>query len=420
MKILISAYACSPYQGSEASVGWGFILELSKSHNLTIFVEEEKFRQDIENFLSQNESIKKNLNFIFVRKKRNRRLRKIWPPSYYRYLKEWHREVFKLARKIHKLEHFDLIHQLTMVGFREPGYLWKLNAPYVWGPVGGMGYFPLSFIFKIGFKGFIYYLAYNFFNFIHMKFLIRPRLAAKKAGKALITANTENQIYFESHFNCHSSIIAEVGTPNLNQFTSSNLDSASEKIKLVWSGQHLPRKALNIALRAVSLLPKRLNWELHILGEGVLTKKWINYAKSLRIEKRCKFHGMVSRHEALNIMSNTNISLITSLRDLNSSVTIESISLGLPVICIDHCGFSDVIDETCGVKVPLTNFNKVSEDISNAILDLADNREYLDELSFGAIEKSKLYSWQNKVRILNEIYLAKLKEYKKNPERNGR
>ena len=119
-------------------------------------------------------------------------------------------------------------------------------------------------------------------------------------------------------------------------------------------------------------------------------------------------------------MSNTNISLITSLRDLNSSVTIESISLGLPVICIDHCGFSDVIDETCGVKVPLTNFNKISEDISNAILGLADNREYLDELSFGAIKKSKLYSWQNKVRILNEIYHVKLKEYKKNQERNGR
>jgi hypothetical protein len=26
---------------------------------------------------------------------------------------------------------------LNMIGYREPGYLWKLNVPFVWGPMGG-------------------------------------------------------------------------------------------------------------------------------------------------------------------------------------------------------------------------------------------------------------------------------------------
>jgi len=40
-----------------------------------------------------------------------------------------------------------------MVGFREPGYLWQLNIPFVWGPIGGMGYFPTRFLPVVGAKG---------------------------------------------------------------------------------------------------------------------------------------------------------------------------------------------------------------------------------------------------------------------------
>ena len=57
-------------------------------------------------------------------------------------------------------------------------------------------------------------------------------------------------------------------------------------------------------------------------------------------------------------MQDADIALITSLRELTSTV-IESLSLGLPVVCLDHCGFSDVIDESCGIKVPVTNFSKI-------------------------------------------------------------
>ncbi len=83
LKVLVSAYACSPYKGSEASVGWGFVDALSRHHDLWVIVEEEKFRSDIEHFLEQNPEYRERVQFFFVRKKRNRFLRKLWPPSYY-------------------------------------------------------------------------------------------------------------------------------------------------------------------------------------------------------------------------------------------------------------------------------------------------------------------------------------------------
>ena len=41
---------------------------------------------------------------------------------------------------------FDLVHQVNFMTFREPGYLWTLDAPFVWGPWGGGAELPLAFL----------------------------------------------------------------------------------------------------------------------------------------------------------------------------------------------------------------------------------------------------------------------------------
>ena len=146
--ILVSAYACSPYKGSEPGVGWGFISELCKYHNLHIIVEEEKFKHEITEWLLRNNEsdVAKYGKFYFIKKKRNRLLRKIWPPSYYYYYRKWHKDALRLSSNLIYERNIDICHQLTMVGYREPGYLWKLDVPFVWGPVGGAGFFPLRFL----------------------------------------------------------------------------------------------------------------------------------------------------------------------------------------------------------------------------------------------------------------------------------
>ena len=410
MRILISAYACSPFQGSEASMGWGFINELSKHHKLTVFVESEKFQSDIEIFLKDDTNYSK-INFIYVRKRRNRWLRKIWPPSYYKYYKEWHLNVFQIAKDLHSKEKLDLVHQLTMSGFREPGFLWKIDAPFVWGPVGAMGYFPKQFLTHIGAKGFIHYVAYNFYNFMHMNFLRRPKKAAKKAGIGLISATTDNKERFFQHWNANSTLINEIGIPHFKNNNGVSLRQEAEPLRIVWSGLHTPRKALNIGLKSLSLLPDEIDWELHILGDGEVSYKWKNYAKSLGISNKCIFHGMVDRDKVLEVMTGSHLMLITSLRDLTSAVTVESISMALPVICLDHSGFSDVIDDTCGIKIPLTNFNQVTSDISNAVKKLALDNSYREMLSIGAMKRAESFSWDKKVQDLNNIYKKKFNEF---------
>ncbi|MCC7222022.1 MAG: glycosyltransferase [Candidatus Contendobacter sp.] len=411
MKILISAYACSPYQGSEAGVGWGFVSELARHHDLWVIVEEEKFRADIERYLIEHPEFPQSAHFLFIHKQRNRWLRKLWPPSYYWYYRRWHQDAYRLARQLHQEVNFDLAHQLTMVGFREPGYLWQLGIPFVWGPVGGMGLFPWRFLPTVGWYGALYYLGYNLFNGLHQRFLTRPKQAAKAAASGLATgliaATPENREGAARYWDCSSIVLTEVGLPR-EPASQIPLRAAGEPLRLVWTGLHIPRKALNLGLLALSRLPADVNWELHILGQGERTAAWQRLAERRGISGRCRFHGWLPRAQALEIMQEVHGLLITSLRDLTSTVTVEALALGLPIICLDHCGFAEVVNETCGLKVPVTTPSAVIAGLARAIEQLARNEHQRQALARGALQRAQDFSWDNKAAVVNEIYRRKL------------
>ena len=411
LRVLISAYACSPYKGSEPGVGWGFISELAKHHDLWVIVEEEKFRDDIERFQSADPNLLKSVRFYFVRKKRNCWLRKLWPPSYYWYYRRWQQDSFHLAQQMHQEVSFDLAHQLTMVGFREPGYLWKLGIPFVWGPVGGMGLFPWRFLPVVGGLGMIYYVGYNLFNWLQMNFLVRPKQAAKSAAfgfaNGLIAATPENRDGVVKYWKCASTVLAEVGLPRkpMKQILERVAD---EPLRLVWTGLHIPRKALNMALLALNRIPADVSWELHVLGKGPRTAVWQQLAKDLGISTRCHFHGWVPREQALEVMQSAHGMLITSLRDLTSTVTVEALALGLPIICLDHCGFAEVVDKTCGVKIPVTTPGEVIVAMAQAIEQLAQDEDRRQSLARGALQRAHVFSWAEKARAVDRIYRAKM------------
>ena len=90
--------------------------------------------------------------------------------------------------------------------------------------------------------------------------------------------------------------------------------------------------------------------------------------------------------------------------DLTSTVTLEALSLGVPIICLDHCGFADVVTEECGIKIPVTNPKQVSSDIARAIERLWGDEDLRQRLAVGALERAKVYSWEEKMKQLNGIY----------------
>lgn len=409
LKILINAYACSPYKGSEPGVGWGFVNTIAKLHDVWVIVEQGEFQRDISGYIAKNGELKNDIRFRFIQRKRLLWAEKIWPPAYYWTYRQWQKDAFILAEELHRDISFDLVHQLNMVGYREPGYLWKLGIPFVWGPIGGMGYFPWRFLPVVGGTGACYYLGYNLMNFFHSHFLTRPRKAARAAANGLLTATKENQAGALAHWGCRSTIVSEAGLPDVVPETIPRRQD-NTPLKLVWTGLHTYRKALNLALSALSLVSQDVSWELHILGKGERTDVWKNQAESLRIDGRCFFYGWLDRQKALDIMGNSHVMLITSLRDLTSTVTIEALALGLPIICLDHCGLAHVVNDRCGIKVPVTTPKEVVKGIALAVEQLALNEEMRRRLAEGALTRARDFSWERKAEVVNRIYAERICE----------
>jgi glycosyltransferase involved in cell wall biosynthesis len=410
-KILICAYACNPVKGSEEGVGWGWVKAISKYHELHV-ITAEFHRGDIEAVISQRPDNFENIHFHYVPHKSwyysvNS---KGWlfiegsvfkPLMNYAY-RFWQRDAFALAKELHKKHGFDLVHQLTYVGFRFPGHLWKLDIPFVWGPIGGIENTPWRFLPSMGIYGGIYYLGRNIINSLHRRFLRGPKKAFKKAHGNIISATEGIRKEIVHWYGEDSEVICEIGPPPaiVGDYPKR---ASGEILRLSWSGQHLPGKALPLLLKALALLPAEMKWRLDILGEGPCTVGWKRLAGKLGMADRCTWHGWITRDAAIDIIHQSHICIITSLKDLTSTVLLEALSQGVPVICPDHCGFSDVITRDCGIKVPVIWPEQLVSDMAAAILKLAFDESERERLGQGAIERIKDFSWDKKAEKINAV-----------------
>lgn len=400
MKILINCYACSPYRGSEPGMGWNFVSSLAKHHELHVIVEKDEFEVDIERYLAENPKERKYYKFYFIKRDHHNTLRKIWPPSYYWFYKAWQKKALALAKELEAKENFDIVHQLNMAGYREPGYLWKIDKPFVWGPIGGFENAPWCMVPSMGIKGAVFYTCYNLINSWQMHTNWRVKSAINKAD-ALISATVKIKEKIQKLYSKDSVLIPEVGFTGSadNAFAQRN---DGEKLRICWSGLHIPRKALNLLLEALSVV-RRDDIELHVIGQGEKTNEWKKMAIRLGLDN-IVWHGWVERSKALDIMQSCHLFCITSLNDLTSTVILEALSYGMPVIALDHCGFSNVITEHCGRKITIKNKKQVVRDFALAINEIADDEALRRRLSEGARKRALEYNWEEKANIICRIY----------------
>jgi glycosyltransferase involved in cell wall biosynthesis len=173
---------------------------------------------------------------------------------------------------------------------------------------------------------------------------------------------------------------------------------------LAWSGLHISRKALPIVLRALAILPKEIAWHLDILGQGPMTRHWKNLTAKLNINANCTWHGWIKKNDAIKIVANADLFLFPSLHESTPAVVFEAMSVGVPVICLDHCGQADVVTQDCGIKIPVTTPKKVIHDFTAAIVQLSKNPDEIDRLSMGALKRVQKFTWDKKAQAMVKVY----------------
>lgn len=402
MHILISAYACAPDVGSEPGVGWNWITHLARYCKITV-ITEAGFQEKILSSIPQyNLPYPPEFHFIEVTPEIRKQCWNQGDWRFYRHYRQWQWRAYELAKKLMDTKPFDVAHQLNMIGYREPGYLWKLPVPFVWGPIGGHEQMAWSFLSMLSWKEKSYYTLRNILNAIQMRTSLRVRKAASSA-KALIAATPPNQKAFQQIHAKEAILINETGT---FPCTTNNriLHNSHRPLQLLWCGKFMSQKALPIALHALSIAQKQVKAELHIVGTGKNEIPWKNCAQQLGIEHLCHWHGQLSHDESLKRMASSDCLVFTSILDATTTVVMEALSYGIPVICHNSFGFGSVVDDSCGIKIPMIHPSASIQGFAQAIVALGSNPGLLEQLSQGAWNRAKEFLWDDKAKKMYDIY----------------
>ena len=406
MKILINAYACSPGMGSEPGMAWNWVSNLAKFCELYIITEGE-FRDKIEEVVPTLEQ-GKNMHFYY--NPVSEEIRKMcWNQGdwrFYKYYKEWQWKTYLMAKDICKVEKMDVLHQLNMIGFREPGYLWKLSkengVPFVWGPIGGLKQFPTAYLKEAGLKMQLFMRLKNFLNIWQLKHEKRVDEALKTA-KLLISSIPDSYRALKKYKGLESIVIPETGCFLSEDISTSRFDT--EEFHIMWVGKFDFRKQLPLALQAVALA-KNPKLKLDVYGSGSVGQVEMakNIAEELGISDLVIWHGNQQNDVVMEAMRKAQLFFFTSVNEDTSTVVLEAVSNRLPVVCFDACGMSAVIDASVGRKISLSQPSQSAHDFARILNELEGNRALLKHWSENCKQRQMELSWEVKARKVVEEY----------------
>ncbi len=416
LTVLVQAYACNPYKGSEEGVGWGWVRAISELHDLHVLTA-EYHQADIENYLREDPALAERVRFHFVPAKKwhyrpvpawiaieNSALKPIMHVAY----RLWQRDAYRQALELMRSIDFDLVHVITYVGFRFPGAYWRLPIPLVWGPIGGLQNTPWRYFPVLGLRGAITFGGRNLLNTLDKLLLIGPRRAFRKAEGGVIAATSSVQEDIRRWYSVDSVVRCEIGAVARQSPEETNQRDPEEPLRIVWSGLHIPGKALPLLLDALADLPADVSWQLTVLGGGPCTDRWKRIAEERRVAANIDWTGQVDRKEAIRIVENSHVMVITSLHDLTSSVLVEALCMGVPVVCPDHYGFSDAVDDTCGIRVDTSSLDAIRRGTCAALTRLYHDESFRRDLARGASVRAGHFGWDETRDLVSRVYWKKV------------
>ena len=409
LSILINAYACSPNMGSEPGMAWNWCVNLAKHCELYIITEGE-FRNKIEAILP---TLPQRGNMHFYYNPVSNEIRKMcWNQGdwrFYKYYKKWQWKTYLIAKAICQKTHIDILHQLNMIGFREPGYLWKIpNIPFVWGPIGGLKQFPTAYLKGCGLKMKFFNHIKNIINIVQIKYDKRVNKAFSRAD-LLISSIPDSYKAIKKYKGLESIIIPETGCFNTQENIIKNFND--EYLHIMWVGKFDFRKQLPLALHILKATHNPA-FHLDIYGSGneIQVLEAHNLAKNLGLEQFVTWYGNQPNNIVIEAMKKAHIFLFTSISEDTSTVVLEAVSNLLPVVCFNTCGMGYVINEKVGKKITLSTPKQSINDFAKVLNELENNRNLLKGMAKNCKERQQELSWDNKALQMMELYKRTLQK----------
>ena len=398
--ILISAYGCEPLKGSEAGVGWNWVIQMAQ-HNRLHVITRANNQASIEAHLPNN--LKNNIIFhyydapSFIRqlKKRAKRL--------YFYYFVWQIGIIPIVRHIIKTERIDYTMHLTFGSMWMPTFLPFFSTSFIWGPIGGGDCEPRPFLKLLPFKQKViqsFRYVMNALSFMHPGVMF----AAYRAKVILArTPNTARAI--PNCFRAKVQTILETAMEDSVFEHKCVYQLNDDVVRMITTGRLLPNKNILTAVKSLGYIPKDYRVRLTIIGSGYQRREIEETAKRIGRSQDVVIIDELPREEVLAVVERSDIFLFPSLREGGSWSLMEAMAIGLPVICLDWAGMAIITDDNCAIRLPVSNPEQMPKDMAGAIITLIKNpglREAMGKAGRNRIKE--VYNWKTKGLFVEQLF----------------
>ncbi len=187
-----------------------------------------------------------------------------------------------------------------------------------------------------------------------------------------------------------------------------NKEKNNDKIKLLFVGQFIHRKGVDVLLKSVAKI-KELDFHLDIVG-GLPTEEYLNIVKENGIEDKITFCGFKPFDEIKNMMNDADVFVLPTREDIWGLVINEAMAFGDAIITTNRCiaGLELIENGKNGFMVDVDNVDA----LANAMKTIITNKNMLQLMQLNSLLKIKDYTIEQMVEDHLAVFQKEVEQCK--------
>jgi glycosyltransferase involved in cell wall biosynthesis len=332
LRVLLSALACEPGRGTELEVGYRTLLAAAAEHEVWVLTDATSVPK-IEAAL-EGHPARERIHLHGIRMWRaGMPLERVTIPQFHRLYDSWQRRAATLAVELDARVGFDVVHHVTLASYWTRAGVAAVGKPLVWGPVGGGVHAPPSMLGVLGARGLVEHLARSVGRVVLGRW--GPARHAARRAAVTLAQNPETLHRLpqgDGRRTLSNALVVDVSDVSLP-------GRRAPEVMVV--GRLLAWKAPLLALEAFSRVA-RSDVTLRFFGEGPEEERLHRRATELGLGDRVRLEGWQPRERLLGAVAGGAVLVHPALHEEAGLCIAEALSLGTPVVCLDHGGPAQV------------------------------------------------------------------------------
>ena len=227
------------------------------------------------------------------------------------------------------------------------------------------------------------------------------RYALRHAAKIIVlTDDYKNSVAEKYGLDVDNIIVI----PNATYFPlhrqGSNILSTTPKLLLV--GRLSSQKNIELAINAIAELKRQnIKVELWLAGDGQLERSLKNLTRDLKLRNQVKFLGRVESEKLIKFYQDADMVIQTSFEEGFSSVLIEAMASGTPLIASDIQGTRSIVKNAYnGLLIDPRSVKSLTQ----AVKQLLQDDSLRESMVQNALNDVKKYNWSTIVSSTGQLY----------------